>query len=186
MRLTPQQYDELVLVLENDSSFYATYMRHRGSSFGRRREVISTALWSSPDYTRWRIVDIEDRDQLRRYFDDRYDIPQTELNKYAHIPSVWRSVPSEAALAPTSTPTPTFIQEPIMAKTPIEITTKTFVNGTDVKDMTDAQVYDLIAQQEAAIKELEKIEAKPKKLVAELARRREGITALVEYLDSKE
>lgn len=68
----------------------------------------------------------------------------------------------------------------------IDITTKTLVNGTDIKDMADSQVYDLIASQEAAIADLEKINAKPKKLVAEIDKRKAGIAALVAYLDSKE
>lgn len=68
----------------------------------------------------------------------------------------------------------------------IEITTKTLVNGKDVATMSDSEVYDLIAAQESKIRELEKIETKPKKLVAEIEKRRAGIQALVSYLDSKE
>lgn len=68
----------------------------------------------------------------------------------------------------------------------IDITTKTLVNGVDIKELSDSAVYDLIASQEAAIAELEKINAKPKKLVAEIAKRKDGINALVAYLDSKE
>jgi len=77
-------------------------------------------------------------------------------------------------------------KEPIMNKTAIiEVTTKTLVNGTDVKELDDSAIYDLIAQQEAEIKRLEAIENKPKKLVAEIEKRRAGIKALVDYLDSK-
>lgn len=68
----------------------------------------------------------------------------------------------------------------------IEVTTKTLVNGKDIKDFSDAEVYQLIADQEAEIARLEAIKAKPKKLVAEIAKRQEGIAALVAYLDSKE
>lgn len=68
----------------------------------------------------------------------------------------------------------------------IEITTKTLVNGKDVADMKDSEVYALIAAQEAKVKELEAITTKPKRLVAELAKRQAGIQALVDYLDSKE
>lgn len=68
----------------------------------------------------------------------------------------------------------------------IEVTTKTLVNGVDIKDFKDSEIYDLIAAQEAEIARLEAIKAKPKKLVAEIAKRQEGIAALVAYLDSKE
>lgn len=68
----------------------------------------------------------------------------------------------------------------------IEITDKTLINGVDIKDFKDSEVYDLIAAQEAEIARLEAIKAKPKKLVAEIAKRQEGIAALVAHLDSKE
>ena len=81
---------------------------------------------------------------------------------------------------------PTTPKEITMNKTAIiEITTKTLVNGIDVKDLDDSAIYDLIARQEAEIKRLEAIENKPKKLVAEIEKRRAGIKALVDYLDSK-
>lgn len=76
-------------------------------------------------------------------------------------------------------------QEPTMSK-PIEITTKTLVNGADIANFTDSQVYELIAAEEAKIAELDKIKTKPKKLVAEIEKRQAGIAALVAYLDSKE
>lgn len=68
----------------------------------------------------------------------------------------------------------------------ITITTKTLVNGVDTANMTDSTLYDLIAKQEAAVADLEKIVNKPKKLVNEIAKRKAGIQALVDYLDSKE
>lgn len=68
----------------------------------------------------------------------------------------------------------------------IVITTKTLVNGVDISTVADAAIYDLIAKQEAAVADLEKIDNKPKKLVNEIAKRKAGIQALVDYLDSKE
>lgn len=67
----------------------------------------------------------------------------------------------------------------------IEVTTKTLVNGIDVSTLTNAQVFDLIAEQENAIKKLEGIDAKPKLLVKEIEDRKAGIAALVGYLDSQ-
>lgn len=68
----------------------------------------------------------------------------------------------------------------------IVITTKTLVNGVDIATLADSGIYDLIAKQEAAVADLEKIDNKPKKLVNEIAKRKAGIQALVDYLDSKE
>lgn len=77
-------------------------------------------------------------------------------------------------------PTP---QEPTMAK-PIDITTKTLINGRDIKELSDSEVFQLIADEEARIAELEKIKAQPKKLVAEIENRKAGIAALVAHLDA--
>lgn len=86
-----------------------------------------------------------------------------------------------------SQPTPLTFQEILMNKTDIiKIETKTYVNGTDVATLSDSEIYSLIAAQEAQVEELEKIKTKPKKLVNEIEKRKAGIQALVDYLDSKE
>ena len=274
MKFTKAKYEELVLILEND---------------------INTCLgWSGgpplPGLPRWSGAhDVEDRDQLRRYFDDRYEFNQSETNKYAHIPSVWDS-PAKEAVEPKdpyqhlrdamragkniefralpngvwetlrsrdpdrrfpepveqyrvvepvdpykvfrealangkavlsaphnlchlylrgkpdrnfsydpscySVVEPTMANtlnlstipkdEPIMATSkPIEITTKTLINGGDAKDLSNADIYILIASEEARIKELSGIAAKPKRISEEISKRQAGIDALVAYLDAQ-
>lgn len=79
------------------------------------------------------------------------------------------------------------LKEIIMNKTDIiTIETKTYVNGVDISTLDDGTVYNLIAAQESEIEALEKIKTKPKKLIAEIEKRKAGIAALVAYLDSKE
>lgn len=79
------------------------------------------------------------------------------------------------------------LKEIIMNKTEIiTIETKTLVNGVDISTLEDSTIYNLIATQEAEIEQLDKIKTKPKKLVAEIEKRKAGIDALVAYLDSKE
>lgn len=68
----------------------------------------------------------------------------------------------------------------------IKIETRTFVNGTDLKGMPKSAIYDMIAQQEAAIEKLEAIKNKPTMLKKEIAERQAGIDALVAHLDSVE
>jgi hypothetical protein len=86
-----------------------------------------------------------------------------------------------------SQPTALTFQEILMNKTDIiKIETKTYVNDVDVATLNDSEIYSLIAAQEAQVEELEKIKTKPKKLVAEIEKRKAGIQALVDYLDSKE
>lgn len=245
MKMNQSLYDEAVLTLENTGSFYRAYLA--GTTFGRRRSIISEFMYQVLPRV---MCDIEDRDQLRRYFDNRYQIPQKEDNKYAHIPSVWSEPPEPVpvpvpepklnprylplvdkimglgigdkwdkqkqpvtyamflgchfgycldendgktvlaevnkrrqAASTSSQPAP---QENTMTKSNIiEITTKTFLNGVDLATRPDAEIYDAIAQQEADIKTLEAINAKPKRLVAEIEKRKAGIAALVAFLDSK-
>lgn len=75
-------------------------------------------------------------------------------------------------------------KESTMSK-PIEITTKTLINGSDIESRSDAELYDIIASEEKKITDLNKIENKPKRLIAEIEKRKAGIQALVNYLDSK-
>lgn len=68
---------------------------------------------------------------------------------------------------------------------PIEITTKTLVNGQDFGSMTDDALYNLIRKAEDRIKELSDIENKPAKLTAEIEAHKAGIKALVELMDGR-
>lgn len=245
MNLNADWLNRIVLWLENEGEFYRGYMKYQNSTYGLRRSFINEFIYGHRTAFRCPAPDIEARDQIRRYFDDRYGLPQDESNKYAHIP-YWRELkpravpntrlkplvqkivgvstdwvdlrpqykaPTAASLAHrfgyTLGPTedqqvadavdeafaqltqpvkPQLIKEDIMttSKTAINITTKTFINGEDVANMSDSQVYDLIAQQEKDIEKLESIKHKPKKLVKEIEDRKAGIAALVAYLDSKE
>ena len=189
MKLLLSSYQRYALEMENDQDFYKRYLET--TKCGPRRSLIRSWIYEQHE----RQTDIEDGEQLRRYFDDKwqlaYDADSAE--KYAYLNNVWDngSIPSPkpkkvAPAAPTFTSTPK--EDPIMAKTttPIEVTTKTLVNGTDVSTMTDSEIYALIASEEALIEDLKKIKAQPKRLVAEIEKRQAGINALVAYLDSKE
>lgn len=182
MRFTKQQYEDFVLVFENEGGFRRRYTRNH-FTYGQRREIIAQFLREFPhNYASWFYrCDIEDRDQLRQYFDGRWDIPQNEVNKYDYCGSVWNDPPPTYIVTPPPPPTP---PENIMSQV-IEVTTQTLVNGKDIKGMSDSQIYELIREQEATIKDLEKIEAKPKKLTTEIAKRKAGIAALVAHLDAQ-
>ena len=77
-------------------------------------------------------------------------------------------------------------KETTVSTKPLTITTKTFtyVNGVNVDNFTSAELYDMIAREEAKIRTLEAIENKPVMLQQEIERRRAGIAALVAHLDS--
>lgn len=79
-----EQLQKLVDKLD-EPQFKRMYCSVRHDTYGKRRALIATYLW---EYLKTS-TDIEDRDQLRRYFDLKYEVAQTEPNKYGHIPSVW-------------------------------------------------------------------------------------------------
>lgn len=69
---------------------------------------------------------------------------------------------------------------------PITVTTKTttFINGVNADHIRPAELYDLIASEEAKIRTLEAIDHKPVMLQQEIKQRKDGIAALVAHLDS--
>ena len=205
--MTPQNLQKVAADLLANPLFVRKYKALRSSQFpegstsGYRRTYIRDNASSLCD--RMPTVDAE---SLRRYIDAKLDMPEyVGTNQYENVPTM--KLFSEPASAPVHvpgcpipipspeyralweaeqaakklTPTP---KEPTMAK-PISIETKTFINGIDATTLTDSQVYDLIASEEAKIAELGKIIAKPKKLVAEITKRQDGIHALVAHLDAK-
>lgn len=302
--LTPVQLHDLAVTLENEQAFYRDYRAEHSECARARRDCIL----HHAKKLGMKSGDGHDREHLRRYFDEQYDMPEATVNAYPELPPLefwldrvkypeagglparlkegaeldvsyakkpgandrerwarygrpwedheytmlkqlfWsdknleqiciamnrppngvlnklrearcvefdqsglryvvrKKTPANSAIPVTSVPdnaptqefgevvidraipqstTPTY-QEILMNKTDIiKIETKTLVNGVDVATMDDSEVYSLIHAQEALIEDLDKIKAKPKKLVAEIEKRKAGIQALVDYLDSKE
>lgn len=68
----------------------------------------------------------------------------------------------------------------------LELTTRHFLNGRDVAELSIAQIYDVIAKAEIDIRDLEKIENKPKRLVKEIEKRKADLKALVDFLDAQD
>lgn len=85
-----------------------------------------------------------------------------------------------------STPHQSIKKETPVNTNPIVITTKTttYVNGVDVNNYGDNELYDMIAREESKIRALEAIDHKPAMLKQEIARRKDGIAALVTHLDA--
>ena len=185
------------LALENDSRFCREY-RESGADFSGRRAGIMQAInrlkiaYGGEDYTKAYCTDQEFREQLRRYFDDTLNAAVDygcSPNANWKLPTIefWKDsvrfpdrTPPKSEVTQLSQPP----KEITMTKTAIKITTKTFANGVDLSTMSDSEVFDMIAAQEAEIKKLQSIETKPNRLVAEIADRQAGIFALVAHLDS--
>lgn len=77
-------------------------------------------------------------------------------------------------------------KEPAMNETlAITVEDITLINGKPASEYTDAQLYGIIAKEEAAIENLNRIKRKPKRLEAEITRRQAAIEKLVTFLDSQ-
>lgn len=74
-------------------------------------------------------------------------------------------------------------KEIVMSNANIE--TKVFIQGKDATEMTDAQIFSLIAKLEGEQDKLSQIKNKPKKLVAAIESLTTDIQKLVDYVDAR-
>ena len=65
------------------------------------------------------------------------------------------------------------------------IETKTFIQGEDASNMTDAQIFNRIAKLEDEIDKLSKIKNQPKKLQALIQTKQDDINKLIEFVDAR-
>lgn len=82
----------------------------------------------------------------------------------------------EEAIQITETP-----KEP----TAMNIENQTLINGQNIKNLTDDQLFDLIADEEAKIKALRAIENKPQKLKDRLNKMQADIDHLIRLIDER-
>lgn len=204
--LPADQLTELAQALLDSSDFCKEY-RHNYSNYGldRRNEIVRTL-----DDLGFDKPNIEDREQLRRYFDELWQLPMAQYKTtsadWSQIGTVHFEIGSKLPnrdSGPWCTDSVQamengrlvsillnpIIKETIMnnaaTSTPITVTTQVLINGKLASQYSDADLFQSIAFQEKAIKELDGIENKPASLVDEIAAREAGIQALVTYLDSR-
>ena len=68
----------------------------------------------------------------------------------------------------------------------ITVTTQVNVNGVNADNYTDAQLFDMIRQQETAINNLQALTNKPQALLREIDTRQAGIDALVSFMNERD
>ena len=180
-------------ILLHDEEFRQSY-RYSISKYGlNRRNDIKRALEAHGYNT-----EKEDREQLRRYFDKLWRLPDAEYgNENADLTDAYNTVyfeltgmgqvPYRDALNSINpiNPTAPITMNNAATSTPITVTTQVLINGRLASQYSDADLFQSIALQEKAIKELHGIENKPTSLVDEIIARNIGIQALVTYLDSR-
>ena len=88
-------------------------------------------------------------------------------------------------LQTTSTPSP-LPKAPTMKTKAIVISTQININGANIVDFKDSELFSMIAQQEAEIKSLNELQNKPQSLLAEIKKRQAGIDAVVNYMNERD
>ena len=68
----------------------------------------------------------------------------------------------------------------------ITVTTQVNINGVNADNYTDAQLFDMIRQQENEIKNLQALTNKPQSLLREIKTRQAGIDALVNFMNERD
>ena len=68
----------------------------------------------------------------------------------------------------------------------ITVTTQININGVNADNFTDAQLFDMIRQQEDEIKNLQALANKPQSLLKEISTRQAGIDALVAFMNDRD
>lgn len=97
--------------------------------------------------------------------------------KYLHTsPRAEITVVRQINLTPTPTDTMTTIAT---------IESRTLINGQNAADMSDKEVFKVIAKLESEMRTLESVVTKPKKLVAAIAALQADIEAVVAYVDAR-
>ena len=180
------KFEKATLTLENDRTFYDGFLYHYREGSGQDAGTVRIYI----HHTLFRLalpgVSREYREALRLYFEDRYNLRAKPRNQVGPYPGLFKkaSQPTTAKVA-TSTSTQSFPEHKAMT-TILTLTTKHYINGTDISTLSNSQIYNLIAQQEAAIKDLEAITNKPNSLTKEIADRKASIQTLVDFLNNRD
>ena len=168
---------ENLLVLENDGIFYSKlmncYKTEQVNASAAREEIRLASL-------RLKLTGATpaEREEMRFYFEERYSLKPTSVINARSATNLL----DKLAEPPATIPTPT---TNTMSKA-ITITTQVNVNGVNADNYTDAQLFDMIRQQETEIKNLQALTNKPQSLLREIDTRQTGIDALVSFMNERD
>ena len=164
-----------LLVLENDGIFYSKFMNcyktEQVNAYAAREEIRLASL----RLNLFAAVPSE-REEMRLYFEERYSLKPTSVINARSATNLL------GELTEPTTPTTT----PITMSKAITVTTQVNVNGVNADNYTDAQLFDMIRQQETEIKNLQALTNKPQSLLREIDTRQAGIDALVSFMNERD
>ena len=173
-----------LLVLENDGIFYSKFMNcyktEQVNAYAAREEIRLASL----RLNLFAAVPSE-REEMRLYFEERYSLKpgnafseRSATNLLDESAKPLPPTPKSAKTSPTTTP--------ITMSKAITITTQVNINGVNADNYTDAQLFDMIRQQETEIMSLQALTNKPQSLLREIDTRQAGIDALVSFMNERD
>ena len=144
------------------------------------------------------VAKAEDRESIRLLLehwlnagDCNVDTPMEPSYNLDQMLEAYHTTPATpTTTTPSHNPTPTTITMSkaitITMSKAITITTQVNVNGVNADNYTDAQLFDMIRQQETEIKNLQALTNKPQSLLREIDTRQAGIDALVSFMNERD
>lgn len=105
--------------------------------------------------------------------------------EYHITPRGQQLVNKTAHLVDPSADIPQAPKEPTMNDTTKTIETKTFILGADAAQMSDAQIFSLIAKKEQEIEKLRSIKVASSKLAAAISALQDDVQHLAEFVDAR-
>ena len=166
-----------LLVLENDGIFYSKFMNcyktEQVNAFAAREEIRLASLRLKLTATA-----PAEREEMRFYFEERYNLKP--CNVFSERSATNLLDESAKPLPPTPTPATNTMSKAIT------VTIQVNVNGVHADNYTDAQLFDMIRQQENEIKNLRALDNKPQTLLREITTRQVGIEALVSFMNARD
>jgi hypothetical protein len=209
MHFTCEEFDVLLLELENEHQFYnwcekyidrciMDYFKNEVCRHRYRGRKLSEGQWYRLfDYfqERWGKPSGRGRfDSSRRQHESTLRTEQiARANADGQVNSLsnadFHSIEQRVAAHLIAEGHPSLLEEKRQLKeipvSKLSFNNVVFLNGKPVSEYTDEQIYSAIKAEEARIESLEKIQTKPKRLQAEIESAKKGLTDLVTYLDSK-
>lgn len=186
--MTPQQMQDSLLVLENDGIFYSKFMNCYKTAQVNATAVREVIRLASPRLKLTPTTPAE-REEMRLYLEERYSLKPSNVFSERSSTSMLDESAKPAPPAPKTAKTPPApapaTKENTMSKA-ITVTTQVNVNGVNADNYTDAQLFDMIRQQETEIKNLMSITNKPQSLLREMETRQAGVVALVSFMNERD
>ena len=174
-----------LLVLENDGIFYSKFMK-RYETEQVNAYTVRNGICDAIHRLKLAGATPAEREEMRLYFEERYNLkPRNVFNKRIAtnlLDESAKPLPPTPVTTPVTTPTTT---TNTMTKA-ITVTTQVNVNGVNADNYTNAQLFDMIRQQENEIKNLMSITNKPQALLREINTRQAGIDALVSFMNERD